>query len=373
MDDFQVFVKPVSAACNLACHYCYYNDKHFADSPFRMGDELLETYFIQHMHASTGPDIFFSWHGGEPTLAGLSYFEHIVRLQKKVIPAHYRVVNGLQTNGTLLNRDWCRFLKSENFVAGISIDGPEKFHSANRIGKDGGSCFEDVLRGYQLLVEYGIPCEILCVVSSMNVKDPLEIYRYFKHLNAGFITFLPLVERTDGKLVSERSVESRAFGEFLCAIFDEWKVADIGSIKIQIFEEALREAFHLGHTLCVFKKSCGCVPVLEVNGDLYPCDQFVGKQHLLGNITRSSLTALLNSPEMITFGQAKFTTLPSYCLKCEVTEMCNGACPKDRFIRTPDGEPGLNYLCEGYRLFFNHCRPFADQVAQIWQSGISID
>ncbi len=372
IEDFQVFVKPVGARCNLACQYCYYSGKQElfpAGETYRMADDLLEVYIIQHISASSGPDIFFSWHGGEPTLAGLPFFRRIVELQQKHLPEQYRIVNGLQTNGTLLNEEWCLFLKNENFVVGISIDGPENFHSVNRFRNDGQSCFDNVLRGYQLLQSHEIPFEILCVVSSANVHYPLEIYRFFKQLKTGFITFLPLVEHrtTNGNPVSERSVNPRDFGEFLCAIFDEWKEYDIGTIKIQIFEEALRVAFSLEHTLCIFKKTCGGVPVLEVNGDIYSCDHFVSKENLLGNIHLTSLAMLLESPKQKAFGQAKLASLPGFCLECEVREMCNGACPKDRFIRTPDGEPGLNYLCEGYKLFFNHTGPFVKQVAEIWR------
>ena len=374
MDDFQVFVKPVGAVCNMACKYCYYLEKqglYPGETSFRMSDDLLEAYIIQHISASPGPDIFFSWHGGEPTLAGLQFFQHIVRLQQKHLPENCRIVNGLQTNGTLLNNEWCQFLKNENFVVGISLDGPEKFYSLNRIRKDGQSCFDEVLQGYQLLKSHEIPCEILCVVNSVNVHYPIEIYRFFKHLEAEFITFLPLVEQQTsiGKPVSERSVPANAFGEFLCAVFDEWKASDIGTVKIQIFEEALRTAFGLEHTLCVFKKTCGGVPVLEHNGDLYSCDHFVNKENLLGNIRKTSLARLLDSPVQKIFGQAKLALLPGYCLECEVREMCNGGCPKDRFIDTAGGEPGLNYLRYGYKLFLRHCKPFIEQVAEVWRAN----
>ncbi|MDP3915586.1 MAG: anaerobic sulfatase maturase [Bacteroidota bacterium] len=372
MDNFQVFVKPVGASCNLACSYCYYLEKSelFADSGFhRMADDLLETYIVQHIQASTEPTIFFSWHGGEPTLAGLDYFRRIVEIQKKHIPTDRFALNGIQTNGTLLNDEWCQFLKKENFIVGISIDGSERFHAVNRFRKDGKSCFDEVLRGYRLLQSYQIPCEVLCVVHAQNVGSPLEVYRYFKSLKAEFITFLPLVEKqtSDEKMGSERTVPAKAFGDFLCAIFDEWKTSDIGTVKIQIFEEALRTAFGLEHSLCIFKPVCGRVPVIERNGDFYPCDHFVDPAHHIGNIRQKSLSELLESPQQKAFGQAKLDTLPNLCLNCEVREMCNGACPKDRFIKTPEGESGLNYLCEGYKLFFNHCKPFVEEVAEAWR------
>lgn len=376
MDDFQIFVKPVGAACNLNCSYCYYLEKQnlYPDSKkFRMSDDLLEKYIIQHIQASSAQTIFFSWHGGEPTLAGLDYFKRIVELQKKYLPSNRSVLNGIQTNGTLLNDEWCLFLKKENFVVGISLDGPEKFHSTNRFRRDGKSCFSEVLSAFQLLKAYQIPCEILCVVHAGNVRFPLEVYRFFKNLNAVFLTFIPLVERLSDENpdVSRRTVPAKEFGEFLCILFDEWKANDIGKVKIQIFEEALRTAFGLDHSLCIFKPVCGRVPVVEQNGDFYSCDHFVDQAHRIGNIGQTSLSELLESPVQKAFGQAKFDLLPEYCLKCEVLDMCNGACPKDRFKKTPDGEPGLNYLCEGYRQFFNHCKPFVEEVAEAWKSDPS--
>jgi len=372
MDDFQVFAKPVGASCNLACSYCYYLDKSelLAESgAHRMAEDLLELYIIQHIQASSEQIIFFSWHGGEPTLAGLNYFRRIVELQKKHLPVSRLIINGIQTNGTLLNEEWCEFLKKENFIVGISLDGPEKFHSVNRFRKDGNPSFDEVLRGYHLLKAYQIPCEILCVAHSGNVRFPLEVYRFFKSLKAEFLTFIPLVERLSGESnqVSKRTVPAKAFGEFLCSIFDEWKTSDIGTVKIQIFEEALRTAFGLEHSLCIFKPVCGRVPVVEHNGDFYSCDHFVNSNHLVGNISQTSLSVLLERPEQKAFGKAKLNSLPEYCLKCEVRNMCNGACPKDRFIETPEGEPGLNYLCEGYKLFFNHCKPFVEEVAAAWK------
>lgn len=373
MDDFQVFVKPVGAACNLACSYCYYSDRQKtrpAGQVARMNEKVLESFIAQHIAMSSDPEIFFSWHGGEPTLAGLNFFRRVIELQQEHKPKNAEIINGIQTNGTLLDHEWCRFLKHHNFVVGISIDGPENFHSCHRFSKNGNSCFDAVLRGYQLLNQYRIPHEILCVVNAVNENFQLETYRFFKQLNAEYITFLPLVEKqTSGTtMVSERSVNSFAFGKFLCTIFDEWKVCDIGKIKVQIFEEALRSAFNLEHSLCIFKTTCGRVPVVEHNGDFYSCDHYVNKENLLGNISTTPLDQLLESPAQKAFGQSKQDSLPGYCLHCEVRELCNGACPKDRFINSPEGEPGLNYLCEGYKMFFNHCKPFIGEVARAWQS-----
>jgi uncharacterized protein len=250
-------------------------------------------------------------------------------------------------------------------MVGISIDGPEELHSIYRKTRGGVSSFKKTMRGYQLLKWYNIPFEVLCVINASNVKQPLEVYRFFKDLGARFITFLPLVEKqlSNPLMVSEQSVPSRAFGEFLIAVFEEWKASDIGRVKIQIIEEALRTAFDQEHTLCIFKRTCGRVPVLEHNGDFYSCDHFVELQHLVGNIRYTPLVELIESRQQKYFGQSKFDTLPDQCLQCEVLDMCNGACPKDRFLKTTDGQPGLNYTCEGYQLFFKHCRPFTRTVA----------
>jgi len=334
-----------------------------------MKEELLEQYIVQHINASSGPTIFFSWHGGEPTMAGLQYFERIVEIQRKHQPAGYRIVNGLQTNGTLLDENWCRFLAAENFMVGISIDGPEDLHSLYRGSKDGHPGFQETIRGYELLNLYGVSCEILCVVNAVNVDQPLRVYRFFKDLQCEFISFLPLVERrtSGGNVMTESSTPAKAFGKFLCAIFDEWKAMDIGTIKIQIFEEALRTAFDLEHTICIFKETCGGVPVVEHNGDFYSCDHYVDPQHLIGNICQTSLVELLESCRQEVFGLEKLYLMPLFCLNCDVRSMCNGGCPKDRFIKTPKGEPGLNYLCEGYKLFFKHCTPFVEEVAEVWR------
>lgn len=371
-DDFQVFAKPVGAVCNLSCTYCYYLEKanlYPENKIFLMPEDVLEEYIIQHIQACAGTDIFFSWHGGEPTLAGLEYFRRIVELQQNHKPKNCRIINGLQTNGTLLDDEWCRFLAAEQFVVGISIDGPEEFHSMNRKPKNGKSSFEEVIHGFQLLKSYGIIPEILCVVHAGNVVDPLRIYRFFKDLNAEYITFIPLVEKqTSGEMiVSESSVPAQVFGEFLCTIFDEWKARDIGKLKIQIFEEALRTAFNLEHSLCIFKKTCGNVPVVERNGDFYSCDHFVSPEFRIGNIRDTQLVEMLESAQQKAFGRKKLESLPDYCLSCEVLSMCNGACPKDRFISSPEGEPGLNYLCEGYKLFFRHINPFVAEVAAVWR------
>ena len=370
--EFQVFAKPVGALCNLSCSYCYYLDKlelHKKNESAKMPEHLLEKYIIQHIESTTEDVILFSWHGGEPTLAGLDYFKKIVELQKKHIDRAKTIVNGIQTNGTLLDDKWCEFFQKENFIVGISIDGPEHLHNKHRVTNTGKDSFEKVIKGYSLLKKYNITSEILCVVNAHNVNHPIEIYNFFKHLDTRYISFLPLVERKMDTTsdVDEDSVPSKAFGDFLTAIFDEWIEKDIGKIKIQIFEEALRTAFNQEHTLCIFKRNCGGVPALEKNGNLYSCDHFVNTENFLGNINDIHLADMLDSGKQRQFGRAKYDTLPQYCLKCEVLEMCHGECPKNRFIKTPTGEDGLNYLCEGYKKFFKHCKPFIEAISTVWK------
>ncbi len=365
--EFQAFVKPVGAACNLRCSYCYYLSRKelYPTEAFpRMKEELLEEYIRQHIDATTDETVFFSWHGGEPTLAGLAFYRKAVDLQKRMLPQGKRLLNGIQTNGTLLDEEWCQFLARENFLAGISLDGPEELHDLHRKDRPGNGTFNEVLRGYQLLRQYGVTTEILCVVNAFNAGYPLETYRFFKALGARYLTFLPLVEREPGLPggVTPSTVPAVAFGRFLATIFDEWAEHDIGEVSIQLFEEALRTAFDQEHTLCIFKAECGGVPVVEHNGDVYSCDHYVDPAHRLGNLREHSLSYYLDSPRQKAFGAAKKTTLPRYCRECPVLEMCHGECPKNRFITTPDGEPGLNYLCEGYKLFFHHCMPMVETL-----------
>ena len=369
--EFQIFAKPVGAACNLRCKYCYYLDKqalHNGREAFVMSDELLEKYIIQHIEATTDDTISFSWHGGEPLMAGIKTFRKIVALQKKHKPAGRTIINGIQTNGTLIDEEWASFLAAENFMVGLSIDGPGDLHNMYRKTADKKNTLQGALNGYEILYSHGIICEILCVVHAGNVKYPLVVYNFFKQLGAIYITFLPLVVKQPGNKsgVSRASVPSQEFGKFLCAVFDEWVEKDIGLIKVQIFEEAIRPAFNQEHTLCIFKEKCGGVPVLESNGDFYSCDHYVDSDHRIGNIKDGSISGFLDSEKQVKFGENKLTSLPRYCKECEVRPMCNGECPKNRFISTPDGEPGLNYLCSGYKIFFNHCRLFVEAIAATW-------
>lgn len=372
--EFQIFAKPAGALCNLDCHYCYYLQKELLypqTESFRMADDLLEAYIVKQIEIALEPEINFSWHGGEPTILGLDYFRRIVELERKHRPDGRRITNAIQTNGVLLNDDWCRFLAAENFVVGLSIDGPPALHDAYRVTKDKKTTHRQVMQGYRLLRQHKLPVDLLCVVHAQNVQHPLDVYRFFKEIKAQYLSFIPLVEPQPASRggVSSRTVPAEAFGAFLCAIFDEWVHQDIGRIILKIFEEAARPAYGLDHSLCVFRPICGDVPVIEHNGDFYMCDHFVTPEHRLGNIRETPLLELLESPAQEAFGKAKQETLPRRCRECDVRTMCNGGCPKDRIIQTTDDEPDLNYLCAGYRRFFAHCSPYTAQMAALRYAG----
>ncbi len=371
--EFQIFAKPAGSACNLACSYCYYTGREtlqLKGGPPGMADDILEEYIRQHIDASAGPEVRFSWHGGEPTLLGLDYFRKIVALQAKHRQSGKKIMNGIQTNATLLDEDWCRFFAAEGFTAGVSLDGPAELHDRYRLTGSGGPSHVRAMRGYRLLRQHAVPCDILCVVHAGNVGRPVEVYRFFKEIGAGYIGFLPIVESaTGGDGLGELAPSPDAFGDFLCAVFDEWLDNDVGRLRVQIFEEAIAAGLGREHALCVFRKTCGDIPVVEANGDFFCCDHFADVSHRVGNIMKTPLADLLESPGQRSFGQAKLHSLPRYCKSCEVLAMCNGGCPKDRILTAPDGEYGLNYLCAGYKHFFTHCGPFIAQVAALSETG----
>ncbi|WP_136808714.1 anaerobic sulfatase maturase [Desulfosediminicola flagellatus] len=371
--NFQIFAKPVSYRCNLGCHYCYYLCKSeqfdLSFQPSLMTDHMLEAYINEHIAACKGDLVNFSWHGGEPLLAGTGFYRRVVEFQKKHNTLGRKITNGIQTNGTLINDEWGAFFAEHNFTVGISIDGPQELHDHYRRTVDDRDTHQSVMQGWKYLRKYTIPTDILCVVNDLNVMYPLQVYRYLKDIGGKYISFLPLVERSvsgSPQDVTERSVQPEAFGAFLCTIFDHWLKHDIGDVKIQVFEEATRTAFKQEHSLCLFRPVCGDIPVLERNGDLYFCDHFVDQQHLIGNITEHQLAELLESASLKALGAAKMNTLPQRCKTCEVLSMCNGECPKNRFVTVPGEDNSINYLCAGYKMFFNHCQPFVDSVAKQW-------
>jgi len=366
--EFQIFAKPIGAACNLACSYCYYLGKQSLypeGAPRRMPDDLLEQYIVQHIEASVGQTVSFSWHGGEPTISGLDFFRKVVSIQREHRPPGRRIFNGIQTNGLLLDDDWARFLAAEGFGVGLSLDGPKELHDRYRVSRGARGSHDQAMAAFNVLQRHRVACDILCVVHDQNVLHPHEAYGFFRSIGARYISFLPVVQPGPGPStgVTSCTVPAQAFGAFLCAVFDEWLQGDVGRIYVQTFEEAARPALGLDHSLCLFRKTCGEIPVIEHNGDFYSCDHYVDAEHRVGNIRETGLVDLLDSKEQRAFGQAKLDTLPRYCRSCEVRPMCNGGCPKDRFIRTPDGEPGLNYLCAGLKRFFIHSRPHLERLA----------
>jgi uncharacterized protein len=368
--EFQVFVKPAGAVCNLDCQYCYYRDKRslYPDAGVsRMPEGLLEEYIVQHIEAAGGPEIAFSWHGGEPTTLGVDFFRKAVELQRKHKPAGWRIRNGIQTNGVLLDEAWGRFLAAEDFSIGLSLDGPAELHDAYRVTKGGQPTHRQAMRGYAVLRKHEVHTDIVCVVHNLNVLHPLTVYRFFREIGCRYLGFLPAVEHVpeSAEGVGPYTPSAEAYGAFLCKIFDEWIERDTGRIAVQTFEEAARPPLGLEHSLCVFRETCGQIPVLEHNGDFFPCDHFVDREHRWGNIREKTLGELLESQAQRNFGEAKRDSLPRYCRECEVLAMCNGGCPKYRFIRTPDGAAGLNYLCAGLKRFFLHSQaPIARLVAR---------
>ena len=366
---FQVFVKPAGALCNLRCQYCYYLDKALMfKGPIKvMPDQLLARYIEQHLLAHPGPTVGFSWHGGEPTLLGIEYFRRIVAWQRRYCPKGKTVTNGIQTNGTLIDEEWAAFFAEHRFTVGLSLDGPQPLHDRYRRDPGGEGSFTRALSGYRHLRSFGVAVEALCVLNDENVLYPLQVYDFFKEIGIPAVSFLPLVEIAADGMIGPRSVPPEAFGAFLITVFDRWRASDIGSIKVQIFEEALRTAFAQEHSLCLFRPTCGEIPVLEHNGDLYPCDHFVEPHYHLGNLQETTLAAVLSGKKLAAFAAAKRRALPRCCRSCPVYDMCGGECPKNRVVALPGESARGNYLCPGYRMFFSHCRPLVEEVARQWR------
>jgi uncharacterized protein len=353
--------KPTGAICNLDCAYCYYLSKEslYPGDRFRMTLELMETYVRQLMESQTAPEVTVAWQGGEPTLMGLSFFREVVKATRRHRRPGQQVTHTIQTNATLLNEDWAAFLAEEGFLVGVSIDGPPEIHDAYRVDKHGRETSARVIAGLDLLRQHNVKYNILCSVHAANADHPIEVYRYLRDdCGARFIQLIPIVEPLSGDAapgaVSDRSVTPERWGRFLSAIFDEWLVRDVGSVFVQTFDASLAAWLGVPPGLCVFSETCGDAVALEHNGDVYSCDHFVEPDHLLGNIRQTHLVELVASEQQRAFGAAKRDSLPGFCRRCDVLFVCQGECPKNRFLISPDGEPGLNYLCDGYKQFFHH-------------------
>jgi uncharacterized protein len=380
LSGFHIMTKPVGPICNLDCKYCFYLEKEklypneTGHSAWKMADDVLESYVRQYIEAQTDEAVSFAWQGGEPTLLGVDYFRRVVTLQKKYANGK-RIENAFQTNGVLLDDEWGAFFAENKFLVGLSIDGPAELHDRYRVDKGGQPTFGRVVAGLNVLKKHGVEFNTLTVVNRHNSRRPLDVYRFLKEIGSGFMQFIPVVERVaheadDAGLVliapsasaaarvSEWSVDALDYGKFLCAIFDEWVRNDVGRYYVQLFDVALETWLGLPASLCVFRETCGSAMAMEHNGDLYSCDHFVYPENKLGNIMDSPLESLVSSAQQMKFGLDKRDTLPRYCRECDVRFACHGECPKRRFIRTPDGEAGLNYLCAGYKLFFRHIDPY---------------
>jgi uncharacterized protein len=371
-EPFVVMAKPVGAVCNLECSYCYYLEKKElfpGGEIFRMGPSVLEAHVSSFIAASPGPVVHFGWHGGEPTLAGIGFYRRVLELQRRYMPPGWHCINNLQTNGTLLDEQWCRFLAENDFAVGISIDGPARLHDACRPDRRGRPTHARAMRGLRLLREAGIDPDVLCTLNSVTAAHPLEVYRFFVDANVRWVQFLPVVERGPGGAVSELSVAPAAMAGFLCTVFDEWVRYDIERIGVQNFLECFLVASGKPPNLCVMSETCGRVLALEHDGSVFACDHFVEPGHRLGDLARDGLAAVVEMPEQVAFGQAKRDGLPAQCRKCPVLRYCNGGCPKDRFVPSPGLEPELNYLCGGYLGFYSHLRPYLERMAFLAGQG----
>jgi len=372
--------KPAGSLCNLACTYCYYLEKKelyrdvAAPQHQQMSDEVLERYIREYIGSQSTGEVVFTWHGGEALLRPLSFYQKAVRLQRKYAGGH-RIINTLQTNGTLLNDEWCRFFKSNHFLVGISLDGERTYHDALRRTPSDKPSFDRVMRGVRLLQRHGVDFNILAVVNALNADDPERFYSFFKSIGCHYIQFAPIVERyhADGRLatVGEPDEESRLssfsvtpeqWGDFLCGLFDLWVRDGVGESFIQIFDATLANWMGVQPGVCTMAKYCGHAGVMEYNGDVYSCDHFVFPQYKLGNIRSSTLIEMMYSPRQQRFGRDKYDALPRQCRECPYLFACWGECPKNRFTQDEYGEPGLNYLCRGFYKFFDHVAPYMDYM-----------
>jgi uncharacterized protein len=360
---FHVLAKPTGPICNLDCEYCFFLSKEalYPGDRFRMSDELLDLYLRQLLESQLAPEVTIAWQGGEPTLMGVEFFRRAVELAEGHRRPGQQLHHTIQTNGTLLTDEWCELLAAHDFLVGISIDGPRALHDRYRVDKRGAPTFDKVRRGWELLRAHDVDANVLCTVHAANQDHPVEVYRFFRdELGARHVQLIPIVERDndtgfqEGTEVTSRSVDPGAWGRFLITVFDEWLARDVGTVFVQMFDAALASWVGAAPAICIFSETCGDAVALEHNGDLYSCDHFVEPKHLLGNIHETHMVELLASPQQRAFGAAKRDTLPRYCRECEVRFACHGECPKNRFTLTPDGEPGLNYLCAGYLAFFQH-------------------
>lgn len=391
---FHIMTKPIGPICNLGCTYCFYLEKEalYEDGKWRMAPDLLESYIRQYIEAQPTDFVSFAWQGGEPTLLGVEFFRRVVALQREYADGK-TIENAFQTNGTLLDDAWGTFLKESDFLVGISIDGPRELHDRYRVDKQGRSSFDQVMRGVEVLKRHEVAFNTLTCLNRATSKKPLEVYRFLKDIGSTFLQFIPIIERRPdatarqcgldlaapperGALqVGEQlpvfgwSVLPQDFGDFYIRLFDRWVRKDVGKVYVQFFDTALGKWVGAPGGICVHNETCGDALAIEHNGDVYSCDHFVYPAHKLGNLREQSLPDLVNDPRQRAFGAAKSECLPRYCRECPVRFACHGGCPKYRFLTTPHCDPGLHYLCAGYRAFFQHVAPVMDAMATLWRRG----
>lgn len=393
---YHVMAKPSGSTCNLDCNYCFYLHKEQLleqDRDKGMSDEVLENFIRQYIESQDGEEIIFSWQGGEPTLMGLAFFEKVVALQQKYQPKHQRIENDLQTNGVLLNDKWAAFLKQHRFLVGVSIDGPRELHDRYRLTRSGKPTFDKVMAGIEALKRHGVPFNALAVINRTNARFPREVYRFLtRDVGATYIQFTPCVEAAVFKttapqfwqddtipisgsrrarpgdldsIVTDWSVDPEDWGTFLSESFDEWVTHDLGRVQVNLFETAVVQTMGLPSQLCITAPFCGKALAIEKNGDVFSCDHYVYPEYRLGNIRNHRLGQLAFSERQKVFGMGKRDTLPTYCRQCPHLNLCWGECPKNRIVRAPDGEEGLNYLCPGFKHFYSTVKPKLEEIAAL--------
>jgi uncharacterized protein len=391
---YHILVKPIGPLCNLDCSYCFYSEKKAffpKQNDFSISNEVLEAFIKKYIASQEIPEIQFVWQGGEPTLLGLDFYKNVVSLQKKYA-MNKKIVNSLQTNGTLLNEEWCVFLKSNGFLVGLSLDGPAAFHDAYRLDHRGGSTHSKVINALSILKKHDIPFNVLVCVTRESSVRPIEVYRFLKEHGAKYIQFTPIVERIpdndaaelglrhalppdlsreqNNLTVSPATVEPEAYGDFLIQVFEEWVRNDVGKIFIMNFEWALEAWLGLPSTICIFSEECGKTLTMEHNGDIYSCDHYVYPEYRLGNILTDNLNNIVDLEKQRKFGREKEAALPRKCSDCEAAFACRGECPRHRFIGSDEGEPGLNYLCAGYKKYFRHIHRYMKVMATLIENDL---
>lgn len=371
-----VMLKPAGSLCNLRCKYCYYlekNNLYQEQKSHVISDQMLEKFIKEYIESQTTPDVLFCWHGGETLMRPISFYRKALELQRTYARGR-RIDNSIQTNATLLTDEWCEFFRENNFLVGVSIDGPQEFHDEYRRTATGKPTFHKVMQGIRLLNKHGVEWNALAVVNDFNADYPLDFYHFFKEIGCHYIQFTPIVERKvnrndglslapgmeEGGELIDFSVTPEQWGNFLCTIFDEWVRNDVGQYYIQIFDATLANWVGVQPGLCTLAKECGHAGVMEFNGDVYSCDHFVYPEHLLGNIQNKTITEMMYGEKQKAFSRLKHDCLPQQCRECQWQFACHGECPKNRFVRDKYGNPGLNYLCKGYRQFFEHVKPYMD-------------